>query len=180
MVTSGVISNSHNKKTEIINLAGQTTCDDFEDFPIEVNGAVGGEIQGIPVVCGGYLGNINEISFSNKCYHFFRGSWQSTTKMKEERGWASSIVHNNKMHIMGGRNKSGRLASSEILNGNRSVEGPNLPEKMYRHAITNVNGTTSILSGGDTFAASYSNRTWYYDHERQSFTPGPPLKQARG
>ena len=44
------------RKTEIIDIAsGGVTCSDLEDFPVAISGGVGGNLQGTPVVCGGYL-----------------------------------------------------------------------------------------------------------------------------
>ena len=52
-------------KTEIIDIAsGGVTCSDLENFPIGNYAGVGGNLQGTPVVCGGYLG------YSDKCYKF--------------------------------------------------------------------------------------------------------------
>ena len=79
---------------------------------------------------------------------------------------------------MGGWN-DGQLASSEILDFNGSVEGPDLPIGIFRHAITKVNQSTSIISGGRTSAVDYSDRTWYYNHDSQSFVVGPTLRHPR-
>ena len=44
-------------KTEIVDLANGKSCSrDLEDFPVEILGAVGTNLQGTPVVCGA-LGN---------------------------------------------------------------------------------------------------------------------------
>ena len=97
MVTTGV-PRKFGRKTEIINLAGQDTCLNLEDFPIGLSEAVGANIQGTPFVCGGSSATFT----SSKCYHFINGTWQLTTAMREERHRASIIVYKNKMHIMGG------------------------------------------------------------------------------
>ena len=175
MVTTGFPQNSGSRKTEVFNLAGQDICLNLEDFPISLFGAVGAHINGTPVVCGGYDGSKS----LNKCYHFINGNWAVTTTMRERRWGATSIVYNNRMHIMGGWNDGGRLASTEILDGNGSEEGPDLPIAIFYHAITKVNQSTSIISGGSTSAASYSDRTWYYNHETQSFVEGPQLIHPR-
>ena len=170
MITTG----SSSRKTEVVNLAGQDICLNLEDFPIGLYGGVGANINGTPVVCGGYDGSKS----LNKCYHFINGNWAETTTMRERREYATSIVYNNRMHIMGGYD-GGRLASTEILDGNGSEEGPDLPIAIYYHAITKVNQSTSIISGGRTSDASTSDRTWYYNHETQSFVEGPQLIHPR-
>ena len=48
-----------------------------------------------------------------------------------------------------------------------------------RHAITSINSTVSILSGGSTSANSYSPVTWYFNHETKVFSSGPSLLEGR-
>ena len=174
MITTG-FPYSSGRKTEVFNLAGQDICLNLEDFPIDLWGAVGAHINGTPIVCGGYDGS----NYLDKCYHFINGNWALTTTMRERRYLATSIVYNNRMHIMGGYDGGVELASTEILDGNGSEEGPDLPIAISGHAITKVNQSTSIISGGWTSAASYSDRTWYYNHETQSFVEGPQLIHPR-
>ena len=164
------------RKTEVFNLAGQDICLNLEDFPIGLSGGVGATINGTPVVCGGYDSGFN---YLDKCYHFINGNWAETTTMREKRWYATSIVYNNRMHIMGGYDVGVELASTEILDGNGSEEGPDLPIAIWRHAITKVNQSTSIITGGWTSVATYSDRTWYYNHETQSFVEGPQLIHPR-
>ena len=52
MVTSGCPSSSA-RKTEIVDVANGLTCSDMADFPVELYGAVGANLGGTPVVCGG-------------------------------------------------------------------------------------------------------------------------------
>ena len=43
--------------------------------------------------------------------------------------------------------------------------------------MTKINGTVSLLSGGYTNLASA--KTWYYNHDTETFTSGPDLLQGR-
>ena len=54
MITSGQPFSS-STRTEIIDVidAG-TTCPELAKFPIEVHSAVGANLQGVPIICGGY------------------------------------------------------------------------------------------------------------------------------
>ena len=45
--------------------------------------------------------------------------------------------------------------------------------------VTKINGTVSIISGGSPFSYTYSAKTWYYNHETESFTNGPNLLERR-
>ena len=78
MVIAGSPSSSA-IKTEIIDLEGSNTCADLEDFTTGLYGAVGGIIQGMPIVCGGFTGIF---STQNKCYKFIKGKWEDFTTMQ--------------------------------------------------------------------------------------------------
>ena len=56
MITSGH-SRSSSTRTEIIDVidAG-TTCPELAELPIEVSSAVGANLQGVPIICGGDYG----------------------------------------------------------------------------------------------------------------------------
>ena len=165
-------------KTEIIDIAsGGVTCSDLGNFPVGIFGGVGGNLHGTPVVCGGYLGSS---TFSDKCYKFTTtGGWQEFASMKDKRYVAAGIVYQNKLHVFGGYNGS-KLQSSEIISEDGGViDGPDLPTAVYWHAVTAINSTVSILSGGDTNADWSSSQTWFYNHETGTFSNGPSLMQGR-
>jgi hypothetical protein len=70
--------------------------------------------------------------------------------------------------------------TTELISIDGGVEyGPELPSALMRHAITSVNSTVSILSGGSTSATSYSAVTWYFNHETNVFSSGPSLLEGR-
>ena len=70
--------------------------------------------------------------------------------------------------------------TTEIISIDGVVEyGPDLPEAVWYHAITSVNSTVSLLSGGYTNTNSYSPLTWYFNHETNVFSSGPSLLQGR-
>ena len=178
MITTGYAESSATK-TEIIDIAsGGVTCSDLENFPVEIIGGVGGNLQGTPVVCGGNLGHP---TYSEKCYKFTTtGGWQEFASMKDKRGYAAGIVYNNKLHVFGGWDGS-PLQSSEIISEDGGViDGPDLPTAVSSQAITAINSTVSILSGGYyTCANSYSSQTWFYNHETGTFSSGPTLLEGR-
>ena len=45
--------------------------------------------------------------------------------------------------------------------------------------MTKLNDTFSLLSGGNTDTNSYSSKTWYYNHDTETFTSGPDLLEGR-
>ena len=177
MITTGYPRSSATRKTEIIDIAsGGVTCSDLENFPVEISGGVGGNLQGTPVVCGGY-----HSTYSDKCYKFTTtGGWQEFASMKDKRGYAAGIVYKKKLHVFGGADGSQKLQSSEIISEDGGViDGPDLPTAVFRHAITAINSTVSILSGGWTNSNSFSSQTWFYNHETETFSSGPTLLEGR-
>ena len=188
---------------DIMNKPNPKICKPLADIPKTIHkNAVGTNLQGTPVYCGGNLAahkctltnqetwdpDCTRKTFSEKCFKFINGSWEEFTSMKEERGNAAGIVYKNEWHIFGGwtqgpldaNNDSEEILSktSEIISPDGSVrKGPDLPTEMSNHAITYVTETVSILSGGRPY--DYMRSTWYYNHETEKFTSGPRLLEDR-
>ena len=59
------------------------------------------------------------------------------------------------------------------------MDGPDLPIAVFDHAIASINETVSILSGGTTPGIVSSNQTFFYNHDTEIFTYGPPLLEGR-
>ena len=97
--------------------------------------------------------------------------------MNEKRSYAAAVIHNDKLHVFGGYSGS-RLKTSETINVVGEVsDGPDLPTAVRGHAMTKINDTVSILSGGETYANLA--KTWYYNHDTEAFTSGPDLLEGR-
>ena len=174
MITSGTPFSS-SRKTEVVDVVTGETCADLADFPLTNFGAVGANFNGTPVVCGGYSsGNLQE------CYKFTNAGWQEFASMKEIRLYAAGVMHKNKFHVFGGYGIYISQKTTELISVDGGVEdGPELPEAVYQHAITSINSTVSILSGGWTNANQYSTQTWYFNHETNVFSSGPSLLKGR-
>ena len=179
MITTGY-PESRSTKTEIVDVAGGKTCSNLADFPLKMNGAVGANLHGTPVVCGGY--SFKKMRPSRECYKFKNGTWKKFATMKDKRHVAAAINYNNKLHIFGGYNYNNDSIqhTSEIISIDGTVEyGPDLPKAVLFHTITAINETVSILAGGETYANDSSPLTWYFNHETQVFLPGPNLLEGR-
>jgi hypothetical protein len=180
MITTGWVSypiSLATTKTEIVDVVGGETCADLADFPVSNNGAVGANLNGTPIVCGGYYGY--STGNSRTCYKFTNAGWQEFASMNETRGFAAGIMFKNKFHVFGGYGSS-LSQTSEIISIDGGAEyGPELPEAVWLHAITSINSTVSLLSGGRTSATSWSPLTWFFNHETQAFSSGPSLLQGR-
>jgi hypothetical protein len=159
-------------KTEVVDVVSGESCADLADFPLEIRGAVGANLHGTPVVCGGYSSG-----YLQTCYKYTNTGWQQFASMKEKRYAAAGVTHKNKFHVFGGYGVS-ISKTTELISIDGVVEyGPDLPEAVYYHAITSINSTVSLLSGG--YTGSTSPRTWYFNHETNVFSSGPSLLQGR-
>ena len=166
------------RKTEVVDVVSGEICADLADladFPMSNYGAVGANLHGTPVVCGGGYSSIHY----QKCYKFTDGEWQEFASTNEKRYIAAGVMHKKKFHVFGGYVTGSKLQTSEMISIDGGVEyGPNLPFAVTSHAITSINATVSILSGGGTFN-SYSPLTWYFNHETGAFSSGPSLLSGR-
>ena len=159
-------------KTEIVDVVNGVSCSDMAYFDYHIHGAVGGNLDGSPVVCGG--------EYTEKCYRFANGVWEEFTSMKQKRQYAAAVMYNKKLHVFGGWDNSFRTQTSETINVDGDVsDGPDMPKGVLWHAMTKISDKVSLLSGGDTNANAYSAQTWYYNHDTEAFTSGPNLLQGR-
>ena len=175
MITTGFPRSSATRKTEIVDVANGLTCSDMANFPVALYSAVGANLGGTPVVCSGKFSE-----WSNKCYRFRNGTWEIFAIMKKKRSLAAAVMHNDKLHVFGGWKGSSRAKGTETINVDGEVSyGPDLPTAVSYHAVTKINDTVSILSGGNTNGNFDTVQTWYYNHDTEAFTSGPDLLDGR-
>jgi hypothetical protein len=164
------------RTTEVVDVVSSETCADLADFPLPNYGAVGANLHDTPVVCGGRYSS----TYYKKCYKFTISGWQEFASMKEKRQVAAGVMFQNKFHVFGGYDNGIILQTSELISIDGGVEyGPELPTPVQMHAITSINSTVSILSGGATSATHVSPLTWYFNHETNIFSDGPSLLEGR-
>ena len=177
LITTGEPTSS-STKTEVVDVKSGETCSDLDDFPLQIRGGVAANLDGTPVVCGGLLGSS---TYYQTCYKLTISGWQEFASMNEKRYQAAGVMYQNEFHVFGGYNGSSYLQTSELISIHGGVEfGPDLPTTvLLNHAITSINSTASILSGGITSATTYSPLTWYFNHETSIFSPGPSLLEGR-
>ena len=87
------------RKTEIVDLANGVSCSDMTDFPGSLSNGVAASLVGTPVVCGGY----GFPGYSEKCFKFTNSVWEEYASMKEKRYAAAAVVHNDTLHVFGGK-----------------------------------------------------------------------------
>ena len=179
MVTTGRNEFSDSAhKTEILDLVSGKSCMDLADFHVTKYGGVGANLNGTPVVCGGYS------PYYQTCDKFINSGWQAFATMNEKRYGAAGLIYNNKFHVFGGHNgiTQPALQTTELISIDGSVElGTDLPTAVKFHAMTFFNSSVSILSGGWTKVphAISSPLSWYFNHETQAFSSGPSLLKPR-
>jgi len=176
---------SNGYKTEVLDLSENpsaipSSCSGMEDFPVEIHGAVGGNINSVPLICGG---RDTKGKATNDCYKLIGKTWRKVTSggMKVKRINAAAIVNNQELSVFGGWNENdNHLNSTEIIDGNGQSQDNNidLPQALSYHAIASINSSVAILSGG-WVDGSASRRTWFYKHATRTFSKGPELKTAR-
>ena len=180
MITTGQPTSSATK-TEVVDVVNGESCADFADFPLENEGTVGVSLHGTPIVCGGR----KHPAYYRTCYKYSNNGWQQFASMKEKRVHSAGVMHKNKFHVFGGAYyyQSGgwiKSKTTELISIDGVVEyGPDLPEAVWHHAITSINSTVSLLSGGSTSTTGYSPLTWYFNHETNVFSSGPSLLEGR-
>ena len=175
MITNGFPRSSTTRKTEVVDIESGEICADLADFPIINEGAVGANLDGIPAVCGGYS---HGYGYIQACYKFTNSGWQEFASLKKNRNNAAGIMFKNKFHVFGGSGSPNSFHTSEIISIDGVVEdGPELPEGLKWHAITSINSTVSLLSGGDGKVSS--PLTWFFNHETQTFSSGPSMLVGR-
>ena len=96
MITTGDPTSSA-RKTEVVDVVSGETCPDLAYFPVKNYGAVGANLDGTPIVCGGYSSG-----YKRKCYRIKNGKWKEFASMKEKREYAAGITYKNKFHVFGG------------------------------------------------------------------------------
>jgi len=176
---------SNGYKTEVLDLSENpsaipSSCSGMEDFPVEIHHAVGGNVNSVPLICGGRDTNRKA---TNDCYKLEGKTWRKVTSggLNVNRRGAAAIVRDQKLTIFGGIDESGNEYDSiEIIDGNGQSQdnSNNLPKAIWDHAIASINSSVAILSGG-WVDGSQSRRTWFYNHATRTFSPGPELKTAR-
>jgi hypothetical protein len=159
-------------KSEVIDLEDASNiCQDMEDYPIGVQGAVGGFLnQGDPLVCGGYPDK-------NVC-HVVNQPGQSS-EMLEERYYSASLTLNSSHLWVTGGKFNELLQTSEFVSiGQPSVKGPDLPNAVYGHCLVGVNSSTALLCGGKNNGVDL-NECHYMDLEDHAWSQGPSMMTQR-
>ena len=116
MITSGYPYSSA-RKTEVVDVVSGESCAKLKKFPLENYAAVGANLHGTPVVCGGYSSG-----YLKTCYNYTNAGWQQFASMNEKRGYAAGITYKNKFHVFGGYDGSRSSKTTELISIDGGVE----------------------------------------------------------
>ena len=169
------------KQTEVIDLAdaSQLCTSAFGELESERISAMGGLINEIPVLCGGYDSN----NVYDTC--ILVGQNKNTIKMQEKRSNAASVVLNKEttglnqgLWLMGGFSGSDGLISSELitLDPATSVNGPAVG--LISSCAVKYNSSHIYLIGGNDGSDSI-NDVWIYNTILDTWTEGPKMNKER-
>ena len=143
LITTGEGDNGKITKSEVIDLSisGNFHCDDWVDYPIGIAYAVGGLLGATPVVCGGW-------PYTDKCYKLTAKNAELVATMTIARADSVSVtINGTKLWITGGFGAR-TSSSSEFVQLNGTMPGPNLPIPFGLHAIININIDLTMIIGG--------------------------------
>ena len=168
-------------KSQVIDVSSSSTaCANLPSYPFAMSYAAGGVVNGSPIICGGYTRE-RERERTDSCHRFDRNanSWKLISTMKYKRSWHASTVVNNALFITGGFDGSSRLATTEYIYANGTVQsGPNLPEARSGHcSVTLHDGKVMIL--GASYRSSLRRNVIIMDPADNSFGSGPSMSYKR-
>ena len=172
------------KNLEIIDIKDSNYhCTKVASFPVRLDSATGGLINGTPLLCGGNDGTNNNNPTSD-CFELDNSGtgWSKKGGLLEPRKDAgqNSVVINGKLIISGGVGSAGRLTSIEMVSPDASAVklSVNLPKGLYGHCQVQWDNTTVMIIGG--FDGSFSAATYFVDVSSEMIdTNGPTLNTGR-
>ena len=181
-MTSGISNTNQNDyvhptNTEVIDLSGEGSVS-LPNYPKRIHGTTGQFFDDKAIICGGYSMENGGEGVTNECFALSKAaaSFENYTRMKENRIDARSLVTQDHIWVTGGGFRS---KVTEYIPKSSTNNEPILPEVVNHHAIFSINKTSSMLIGGSTHDANWSNKTYYFNHESNTWKDGPSLTVGR-
>ena len=168
-----VIGGNQNQ-TEVIDLSDSSlTCTSaFGELESERKFAVGGFIDGTPILCGG-----EDIP---DCLVFSHNAFHSAVNLMEKRHRSASVLLNEStLWILGGYGCDNSTELITLVAGS-SFSGPELPMELDSACAVKFNDSHIYLTGGyHSSDASWADEVWIYNIFNSLWTKGPSLLGAR-
>ena len=186
-MTTGLPIETAGINTELIDLEDSCSIPSVPNYPNALEGATGVFINESVILCGG--GNASVQVAVNECYKLSKDgiTFNSFTSMQDKRLYfASSIINDELIWATGGLGGNSGfslgLISNEFINPQDATtvsSGTSMPLGIYGHQITTLNSSTSILTGGGYSTDPFSKKTYYFDHNTDTWNSGPDMTQGR-
>jgi hypothetical protein len=148
------------------------------DYPLDnVESATGGLLLNkIVLICGGRINNHAE----DDCFAITENATEATVKLAQPRQRAASVVINRTTlwltgGYVGNDNAGVMTNSTEFVELNGTIPGPDLPLVVQDHCLVSLNDTNILLIGGCTGGLTKARVTFYYNIELKTWTDGPLL-----
>ena len=149
MATGIASDNGRQQEVEVLDISDDSShCNNLQDFPSKLQFAIGGRLNGQPLICGGQS-TIDSTDITDECY-IYNEEWILLTNMIYKRYGAAGIaIDENTFWIIGG---SGQTQSSEyvlwdpVLSSGSVIEGPNFDVGFEWHCVVRLdNGRIMII-----------------------------------
>ena len=131
-----------------LSISGNYHCPQWVNYPIAIHGAIGGLLEGIPIICGG----VNHKYTSNKCYKITSKMSYQVIMSTMRSNAAGVVIDGSTFWITGGKDRNANaLLSSELIQWNGTMPGPELPNPLVGHTMVIIdNDLTMVIGGGIT------------------------------
>ena len=166
-------------RVEIVDVRNPTkSCVLYDEIPHKTKSYLcsGGLLGTTPVICGGY----RYPNYLDEC--LLLGTSQVITMNSQRMGHSSVGLNNSSMFwIIGGSDENHLLDSTEYVTTEGAVNGPTLPEPLYKHCSVHFtgNGIVYLISGKTSFSIT-TNKVWMANLSNEfTFAQGPSIITAR-
>merc|ERR1739848_243823 len=108
-------------------------------------GATGGLLDGLPVICGGYK--------NNQIHSIAKNQSKFLGQLSVRRWCAASVVlSNNTLWVTGGQDQTHNLikTTEHVTKDSQTSQGTDLPLALSGHSIVALNSGAFILIGGES------------------------------
>ena len=166
--------------SQVVDMSSTESCSNLDSYPLKLDGATGGLVNGDPLICGGIIGSSPSTSQSS-CYKYERSlnEWTLIANMNNKRSSHSSCVTTKGLFITGGWDENeNRLDSTEYVSTDGVVtDGPKLPAARSHHCMVTLHDGKVMVIGG--YPSSNLKSMIIFDPEDNTFDDGPDLNYNR-
>lgn len=140
--------------------------------------ATGGNLAGIPTVCGGLYHSNGEWNRLSQCYQLLKGRWRQTVSLNTARNGAAALEVGYNLILTGGWDQSASpISSSEIITKvGKVMNGPDMRQSIGGHCMVLLNNEIFVLGG---FRIGESKATYVHDSNFNYLRDAPGLKEYR-